>query len=164
MELTDFCEAEYPRLVGLLGLWCGDRGVAEELAQETLARVWQRWGRIKTLNNPAAWAHRVALNLARSYWRRRAAEQRARARLGPGSDEDAPDRAGDVTLRAAVSSLPKRKKSALILHYYLDLPFKDVADVMGIPESTAKSLARRAVQDLRRVLEPHESTEVWDAS
>lgn len=165
MEVTQFCEAEYPKLVGLLGLWCGDRDVAEDLAQETLARVWQRWNKVSELDNPQAWAQRVALNLARSQWRRRKAEKRARERSGRSPDEYEPaDAAIGADLRSAVASLPRRKRTALVLHYYLDLPFKEVAEVMQIPESTAKSLGRRAVQDLRKVLSDPETPEVWDAT
>ena len=39
-ELADFCRSEWPRLVGSLGLYVGDRALAEDLAQEALvARV-----------------------------------------------------------------------------------------------------------------------------
>ena len=164
LEVADFCKREYPRLVGALGLWCGDRAVAEELAQETLARVWQRWHRVKALDNPEAWAHRVALNLARSQWRRRMAEKRARERAAEvDASAEGPDLAASVALKSAIASLSKRKRTALILHYYLDLPFKEVAEIMQVPESTAKSLGRRAVQDLRSAIAGPESKEVWDA-
>ena len=45
--VVGFCQRVRPRLVGTLGLLCGDRDVGEELAQETLARVWLRWGRVR---------------------------------------------------------------------------------------------------------------------
>jgi RNA polymerase sigma-70 factor (ECF subfamily) len=67
-----------PRLVGALALHCGDRGTAEELAQEALARAWQRWTQVQQMQNPSAWIYRVAFNLATSWFRRRAAETRAR--------------------------------------------------------------------------------------
>jgi hypothetical protein len=38
--LESFCRDQYPRLVRLLGLYSGDLSVGEDLAQETLARVW----------------------------------------------------------------------------------------------------------------------------
>ena len=44
-----FCRDEYPRLVRLLSLYCGDVGAAEDLAQETLARVWRNWRRVGTI-------------------------------------------------------------------------------------------------------------------
>lgn len=59
--LSSFCAAEYPRLVGTLTLYCGDRPIAEELAQEALVRVCQHWSRIRRLENPGGWVHRVAI-------------------------------------------------------------------------------------------------------
>ena len=61
-----FCRREYPRLVGVLSLYCGDAGVAEELAQEALVRVYESWRRMHTMASPGAWVHRVAINLASS--------------------------------------------------------------------------------------------------
>ena len=76
-DFDDFCSAEFPRLIGTLTLFCGDQGVAEELAQETLVRAYQHWKRVQRLDNPGAWANRVAINLATSYFRRKRAERRA---------------------------------------------------------------------------------------
>ncbi len=76
--LEGFCRYEYPRLVGLLSLYCGDRSVAEDLAQATLARVWQHWDRVARLDAPGLWSRRVALNLANS-WHRRQRLSRRRA-------------------------------------------------------------------------------------
>jgi DNA-directed RNA polymerase specialized sigma24 family protein len=69
---------EYQRLTGVLSLYCRDRHVAEELAQDTLIRVINNWGRVRQLGSPSAWAHRVAINLANSHLRRVLAERRAR--------------------------------------------------------------------------------------
>ncbi len=80
-ELTVFCGIEYRRLVGMLSLYCGDRHVAEELAQETLVRVVRDWAKVRRLHAPTAWAHRAAINLANSHLRRRLAERRASQRL-----------------------------------------------------------------------------------
>lgn len=76
----EFCDAVRDRLVGALTLATGRRAVAEELAQEALVRVWQRWGRVSQLDVPEAWAVRVGLNLAGSWHRRRQAEWRASRR------------------------------------------------------------------------------------
>jgi hypothetical protein len=57
-----FCHRVRPRLVGTLSLLCGDGDAAEELAQETLARVWLCWSRVRELDEPAAtaWTYRVS--------------------------------------------------------------------------------------------------------
>src|SRR5918992_733978 len=102
-DLTAFCRREHPRLVGALSLYCGDLFLAEELAQEALARVCRDWSRVRRMDHPAAWAQRVAINLANSQFRRRAAERRARQRLEAGAmqHEDAPDAAVAITVRTA---------------------------------------------------------------
>lgn len=162
--LMDFCRAEYPRLVGLLGLYTGDRAVGEELAQETLARVWRSWPKVHHLERPDAWAQRVGINLANSHLRRVLAERRARRRMPP--VEEVIDRRWDdvMAVRSAVSSLPRRQREAVVLHYYLDLELVEVAERMGSTVPGVKSLLHRAVRKLRaedptgRLLEVHDVT------
>jgi predicted RNA polymerase sigma factor len=52
-ELADFCHAEYRRLVGSLSLYCRDRHLAEELAQDALLRVVSNWGTVRRLGSPS---------------------------------------------------------------------------------------------------------------
>ncbi|HEX2294503.1 MAG TPA: sigma-70 family RNA polymerase sigma factor [Actinomycetota bacterium] len=150
-ELVAFCRAQHGRVVGLLSLYCGDAAVAEELAQDALARVCRDWRRVRRMDYPEAWTSRVAINLANSYFRRRAAERRARERLiaRPVADAGAPDTALALGVRQAVAALPPRQRTALLLHYFCDLPFARVAELMGSPEPTVKSLARRGIARLR---------------
>ena len=150
-ELISFCKREHARVVGLLSLYCGDAAVAEELAQDALARICRDWRRVRKMDYPEAWASRVAINLANSYFRRRAAERRAKERLAsrPEADLGAPDTALALSVRQAVAALPPRQRTALLLHYFCDLPFARVAELMGSPEPTVKSLARRGIARLR---------------
>lgn len=132
--------------MGLIALRVGDRDVAEELAQDTLAQLCRRWPRV---DRPEAWLTRVALNTASSWWRRRIAERKAYRRHGTGPDEvRPPDPADAVTVRRAVSSLPHRQQTALILRYYEDLSVAQTAAVMGCAEGTVKSLTHRALNAL----------------
>ena len=113
------CARLRPRLVGSLALYCGDRGVAEDLAQEALARAWARWRHVSALDVPERWVYRTAFNLARSRFRRLAVEQRVH-RLVP-VPSPLPDTATAVAVRAAVSALPARQRAAIVARYYLDL-------------------------------------------
>lgn len=117
-DLSAFCRREHPRLVGALSLYCGDPLLAQELAQETLVRVCQRWEQVRAKGSPAAWAHRVALNLAHSWYRRRAAERRALAHHGA-PQPVAPASADDIAVRAAVARLPHAEREVLVLRFYL---------------------------------------------
>ena len=147
-DASAFCRAMHPRLVGALALHCGDRDVAEELSQETLARVWERWSTVRTMESPEAWALRVGFNLAASRFRRRAAERRARARLGP-VDERVADESAALEVREAVASLPPRQRAALVLRYFADLPVDETAEILGCAPGTVKSLTSQAIASLR---------------
>lgn len=150
-DRVEFCTREFPRLVGALSLYCGDRGVAEELAQEALARVCRDWARVSGMAAPGPWIHRVAMNLASSWFRRRAAERRALRRLGGRRQEHHRDRDGADTaaVRAAVSTLPRRQRQAVVLRYYSDLPAREVAALMGCAEATVRTLTRDGLAGLR---------------
>ena len=167
-EGLEFCRRMRPRLVGALGLLCGDVHVAEELAQETLARVWSRWREVRELSEPAAsaWTYRVAVNLCNSWWRRRYAERRALARLaGMGRQIGGePDAADAIAVRTAVGELPRRQRTAVVLRYYADLPIADVASLMGCATGSVKSLTSLGLRTLRKKLTPEDSVEVFDGS
>lgn len=150
MRLAALCRSEHPRLVGMLALYVGDRGIAEDLAQEALIRLHQNWSRVRTMPTPASWVTVVALNLARSWWRRRYAEQRAnrRARAVPHHVRQ-PEPAEVLSVRAAVTALPPRQRAALLFRYYAGLSIIETAEAMGCAEGTVKSLTHRAIEALR---------------
>lgn len=155
-ELVAFCTREYPRLVGALGLYTGDRDVAEDCAQEALARVCSRWEHVRTLAAPGAWAHRVGINVAHGYYRRRRTGRRAQRLLEDGARtlSAQPEPGEALALQAAVAALPKRQRTVVVLHYYLGYPVAELADVLRTPEGTVKSLLHRGRAALRVVLEP----------
>ena len=141
----------HPRLVGAIGLYCGNDAIAEELAQEALIRACSRWKSVRAMNSPEGWLHRVGFNLANSYFRRAAAERRARTRLEGFADRPATaDLAEVVSLREALAQLPRRQRAVLVLRFYADMRFTEIASVLECPESTAKSLARRGLDALRK--------------
>lgn len=151
-EFTAFCDQVYAPLVGALTLLCGgQRGVAEELCQDALARAYRDWHRIRHYDNPAAWVRRVALNLATSQLRRAAAERRARQRLAGRTEASAETR--DATLSVAVGEalqrLSEEQRAVVVLRYYLDLSVAQVAEATGRSASAVTSLTHRALQRLR---------------
>jgi RNA polymerase sigma factor (sigma-70 family) len=148
VELASFCRREWPRLVGAMSLYTGSRDLAEDLAQETLARVCRDWNKVQRTDQPSAWAHRVAINLARSHWRRTATARRAHRRLDPASD-DQPDAVNAIAVRDAVASLPPRQRAALVLRYFADFSVRDTATALRCPEGTVKTLTYEAIQTLR---------------
>ena len=150
--LADLCRDEHPRLVGLLALYVGSRPVAEDLAQEALIRLHQHWPRVRTMASPRSWLYGVALNLARSWWRRRYAEHRANRRHGQPEATTLPEPADVLAVRGAVAVLPPRQRAALVLRYYGGLSVAETAEQLACAEGTVKSLTHKAMTTLRRSL------------
>jgi RNA polymerase sigma-70 factor, ECF subfamily len=146
-DLTAFCEAEWARLVGALSLYTGDADLAEELAQEAVARVCRDWRKVRKLDAPGAWLHRVARNLAHSHFRRTRTGDRAHARAA--DPDTAPSDDDAVVLRAVVALLPERERDVIVLRFYLGLSVRETAQELDVPEGTVKTLTHRAIGRLR---------------
>lgn len=153
-DLAAWCRSAYPRLVGLIDVYCGDLQVAEDVAQETLLKVCRDWRRVRRMNSPTSWANRVAINLANTHFRRRGAERRAYSRSQPipGDDRHHVDQGEAVAVRAAVSRLPRRQRAVLVLRFYAGHSVGETAELLGLPTGTVKSLSHRAMGALRREL------------
>jgi RNA polymerase sigma-70 factor (ECF subfamily) len=147
-DLAAFCRVEWPRLVGALSLYTGEPAVAEDLAQEALVRAWQRWPKVREMDSPSGWVHRVAFNLAASHHRRRRAFQRLRPRL-VALPSNAPDLADALAVRDAVRDLPDDQRRALIMRYFADFTVVETAKALGCPVNTVKTRTRRALAALR---------------
>jgi RNA polymerase sigma-70 factor (sigma-E family) len=151
---AQFCEHVYPRLVGTLTAHTGQRHVAEELAQDALARACERWDTVHRMASPVGWTYRVAFNLAASRWRRFAAERRALERLpiGVSAVDDTSTNVERVVLRDALARLPQRQRRAVVLRYLSDLSIADTAVALGCEEGTVRSLTSQGISRLRAVL------------
>jgi RNA polymerase sigma factor (sigma-70 family) len=147
----EVCRDLYPRLVGALGLFCGDSSAGEDLAQEALARWWQRWP-TEGPDSPLAWCYRVGVNLARSAARRRAVEQRVLGWMRADIQRDAFSApvADIVAVRAAVAELPARQRQAIVGRYYLGLSVQECAATMGCAAGTVTALTHQAIASLRK--------------
>jgi RNA polymerase sigma-70 factor, ECF subfamily len=148
-------ESLFPRLAAELYAYLGDRGEAEDLAQEALLRAWQRWDLIRQYEDPVNWCRRVAWNLAISRWRRVTTALRALRRHGPPDPADGlgPDH---VALVTALRTLPNRHRQAIVLHYIADLPVGQVALDLAVPKNTVLSWLRRGRTQLARQLRDQE--------
>ncbi len=147
----EFCDRVRARLVGALTLATGRRDVAEELAQESLVRAWERWDRVSGLASPEQWTMRVGFNLAKSWHRRRLAEWRANRRTGAAEMVAwEGDGADVVAVRAAVAGLPERQRAVVIARFFLGYDVKGAAALLGCAEGTVKAATHQALANLRR--------------
>lgn len=148
-DFEALCRQEYPRLVGALSLYTGDREVAEDLAQESLARAWTRWRQVSEADNPAAWLFVVGYNLAKSHVRRLRIETRARFHLSTPDRQSEADPAETADVKRALAALPHRYRSVLVLRYYLGLSLGEISTHLNVPLSTVKTWSARGLERLR---------------
>jgi RNA polymerase sigma-70 factor (ECF subfamily) len=154
-----FLREEAPRLVAALTLIAGSREAAEDAMQEALARAWDRSERGEEIRSLGAWVTTVALNHARNAARRGRFDLRLLGRLGRSPGVAAPT--GDrVDLGRALSQLPVRQREVTVLHYYLDMDVRTVADTLGVHEGTVKTSLHRARAALAATLSADETEEV----
>jgi len=137
--------AEYGVMVRLAGLLLDHGGQAEEVVQDAFARVYVRWNR---LERPGAYLRAAVVNGARDVLRRRTLARRRPAERVP----DAYDPA-DEGLADALRALPPRRRAAVVLRYYADLPEAEIAAALGVRPGTVKSMLHRSLIQLREVVE-----------
>lgn len=150
--LVAFCRREHPRLVGTIGYLVGDAELAQDLAQEALLRAVRQWDQVAALESPGGWVHRVAVNLALSALRKRSTRRRIDDRVASWVRSERPagaDIEATLSVRTAVAALPDRQRIAIVLRYFADLPVTEVAELMGCPPGTVKTLTSRAIAALK---------------
>jgi RNA polymerase sigma-70 factor, ECF subfamily len=149
-----FYEAESPGVLALLYSLVGLKAVAEDLAQEAFLRAYRDWHAVGEHPRPDAWVRTVAVNLARSRFRRLAAEARALTRLSGRGGTETPAALSEESERfwAAVRRLPARQAQAVALHYADDQSVADIARIMGCAEGTVKAHLHQARMTLARHL------------
>jgi RNA polymerase sigma-70 factor (ECF subfamily) len=124
---------------------------AADAVQETLLRLWRELGRGTTIEQPLRWAYRTCYRLAMEQHRFRRQLARLLPRLAPRPTTYAgPDAGADrLAVWSAVDLLPPRQRHAIYLHYAADLPFGEVAEILGISPSAARTHASRGLATLR---------------
>jgi RNA polymerase sigma-70 factor (ECF subfamily) len=138
-----FYEEHFRTVSGYALSLVGDPGLASDVTQEAMTRLYSRWGRVR---DPRTWVFFVATNLTRDHWRRSTRDRSLLTALRPGVVEEAP--AHDPWLRDLVERLPGRLREPVLLHYYADLPLEEVARLMRRPLGTVKQRIHQARKEL----------------
>ncbi|MEU8294805.1 RNA polymerase sigma factor [Streptomyces pseudogriseolus] len=143
---SELFAALYPRLAG----WCrrlvDDDETAHEIASEAFARLWSRW---TSVSEPRGFLYVTAANLVRDHWRRLDRERTTVRRVGTEAAVRPHAEPSDPSVRMLVQSLPDRLRVPILLHYYADLPVREVSAVTGRKEGTIKADLHAARELLR---------------
>lgn len=152
-DFGDFSAAQIRPLLGFAHALTANPHDAWDLTQETLARLGERWGRMR-FDEPAAYARTVMvrLNIDRI---RRLRRELPLPGVRPG--ESPVEMVGeiDVWLLDALATLSPRQRTALALRYVEDLDVRGIAERMGCSEGTVKSQLSRGTERLREHARQH---------
>lgn len=148
-DVTELFDREYERLVRSLGVAFGAEAAADAV-QEAFIEADHNWSRVATLDQPAAWVRRVAINRLLNGKRNRKRRREILATVRPVADAELTDDLLD--LRRAIADLPDKMRAAVCLHYLADLPVDEVAAALDVAPGTVKSNLHDARRRLREQL------------
>jgi RNA polymerase sigma-70 factor, ECF subfamily len=134
-------------------LLTGDWSTAEDLVQTTLMKTYLAWQRTGGLDAVEAYARKVMLNTATSWWRRHWRGERPTERLPEIAYADGADQVSERdAVWALIRSLPVGQRAVVVLRYYEDLTEAQTAELLGVSLGTVKRQASRAMDTLRQRL------------
>ena len=154
-------------VVGTVAKMLASHSEAEDIAQQVFLRLWKSAGRYKPTAKFTTFLFTITRNLVFN-------ETRRKSRRGEQSLEEQADNwhqqfqeKGHTqpdaqmvqselreTVNRAIASLPRKQRMAVILRRYENMPYEDIADILGISVSAVKSQLFRARATLRQILGP----------
>lgn len=164
--LIELVNRHHSRLIGYLYRICdGDRGLAEDMTQETFLRTIRSIQQYEYPRRFKTWLYTIATNIMRDHYKR--AEMRYtilsidRSESINSHSELTPEDTflGDVEIShviKALQQLSKLHQSVILLRYYEELPLKDIADILDIPVGTVKSRLSLGLKHLKKHLEQND--------
>lgn len=148
--------ARGPALLRLALVLTGNTADAEDVVQDALSRALPRWERIGRVEDVDAYVRRMVVNAHTSWWRkfRRRESPAAEVRTGeitpgPGEDLGHDERR---RLWVACRALPEAQRTAVVLRYYEQLEYDEIAALAGVREGTVRSRVSRGIAVLREQL------------
>ena len=129
----------------------GDRGLAEDCAQEGALAAVTSLDAFDSKRPFAPWLHRIVLNRALDTLRAR--RRNPEVAVAIESADSAPANSSDGELAAALTRLDERARAVVVLKHVLGYRAKEIAEIVGTSEGNVRSILSRAIAALRETLE-----------
>lgn len=139
--------------------------VAEDLCQDALLAAWERMDTLRDPGSFGPWLRTIAANRGRMWLRRSPVEVAPERATEPASEDVAATarrRELQRELNRSLALLPRQNRLALLMHALGDLPYRRIAELLGVPETTVEGRIYRARQQLQgHVARALEQTDPW---
>ena len=149
-DFDTWVAARGPGLLRLAYTLTGNRADAEDVVQDALARALPRWSRITRADDVDAYVRRMVVNAHTSWWRRwkrrespvESVREEPVAPPGEGFDDHR-------RLWLACQALPEVQRTAVVLRYYEQLEYAEIAELTGVREGSVRARVSRGISALR---------------
>ncbi len=139
----------------LAGGMLQDHQAAQDAVQGAAFKAWRKLGQLRDGSEMRPWFLGIVANECRSVRRSRWSTVLALFQQ-PAPEAAAPDAVVNrFELRRALRGLDEKKRLALVLHWYLDLPLEEIAAITGSSIHAVEGQVRRGMQELRQRMEEH---------
>lgn len=147
---ADLLQPEYKLALRLAGGLLQDPDEAEDAVQEAAFKAWRRLGNLHEGSSLRPWFLGIVANQCRSVKRSR---WWSVTRAEP-PEHEAPetDLAASIDLRRALRRIGYDDRLVLVLRYYLDMPFEEIATTLGISPKAARTRVERAIHRLKPIM------------
>ncbi len=165
-DFAEVVDANYKRIFrGALSL-TGDRHLAEEIVQETFVLAFKKYDGFSGRSSPFSWLYGIMLNKYRGHCRKKRLLRRlgfVRADTNPGETRNVEASGSSLAaqlanhdegelLTKAVERLPFKLQAVVAMHYFDDLPLKEIAQILHCRLGTVKSRVFNARKRLYHAL------------
>ena len=118
-----------------------------------MARVYERWDRVRVMDSPAGYVYRSAVNLHRRRLRHLAVRARRLRVMAVGAESSQlPGPGGRLELADAIASLPAGQRQAFMLVVWLGMSSQEAARILRIAPASVRTRIHRARAALRKWL------------
>lgn len=156
----EWVEARAAALLRFAYLVTGSQHEAEEAVQAALTRALEKWSRVQRTTDPDQYVRRMIVNEHISGWRRGRRRELPVAQVRETAYADPADSvAGSDVVWRVCSSLPRQQRAAVVLRYYEDLEYAEIAALLEVSEVSARSYVHRALAAMRVELERQEQVD-----
>jgi len=161
LPFDDWVAARSAALLRFAYLLTGSQSEAEDAVQSALERALARWPRVSRAADPETYVRRMIVNEHITLWRRwrrqvspvAVVRETSSGPARPGGGDPAEAVASTDAVRRMCAALPPTQRAAVVLRFYQDLDYREIAALLDCAEATARSHVHRALQALRRELE-----------
>ena len=157
LSFDDWAEARVAALLRFGYLVTGSQHAAEDAVQSALTRACEKWSRVRPPDDPDAYVRRMVVNAHVSAWRKAGRRESPVAEVRDTGHADPVDRVveADAVWRVC-SGLPAQQRAVVVLRFYEDLDYAEIAALLAISPVPARTYVHRALTSLRAELTSQE--------